>query len=62
MNFYWLRRRLRQEVKGLKYVLGNEKSKEIIKLSYVAYQVSRVIYNPYYLLDLSKGYIFKNLI
>tara|TARA_R110000787_G_scaffold219055_1_gene327787 strand:- start:1367 stop:1555 length:189 start_codon:yes stop_codon:yes gene_type:complete len=62
MNLFWLRRRLRSEIQGLKYVLGNEKSKEIIKLSYVAYQVSRVIYNPYYLLDLSKGYIFKNLI
>ena len=62
MNFYWLRRRLRQEVKGLKYVLGNEKSKEIIKLSYVAYQVSRVIYNPYYLATLAHNHIFKNLI
>ena len=62
MNFYWLRRRIRQEVVGLKCVIGNEKSKKIIKLSYVAYQVSRVIYNPYYLLDLSKGFIFKNLI
>ena len=62
MNFYWLRRRLRQEVKGLKYVLGNEKSKEIIKLSYVAYQVSRVIYNPYYLATLAHRHILKNLI
>ena len=62
MNLYWWKRRIRQEVAGLKYVIGNEKSKKIIKLSFVAYQVSRVIYNPYYLLDLSKGYIFKNLI
>ena len=62
MSLYWLKRRLRSEVKGLKYVIGNKKSKKIIKLAYVAYEVARVCYNPFYLLELSKGYIVKNLI
>ena len=62
MNLYWLKRRLRSEVKGLKYIVGNKKSKKIIKLAYVAYEVGRVCYNPFYLLELSKGYILKNLI
>ena len=62
MNIYWLRRRLRSEIAGLKYVIGNDKSKKIIKLSYVAYQVSRVCYNPFYLLEISRGFILKNLI
>jgi len=62
MNLYWLKRRLRSEVAGLKYVIGNKKSKKIIKLAYVAYEIGRVCYNPFYLLELSKGYIVKNLI
>jgi len=62
MDMYWLRRRLRSEIQGLKCVIGNKKSKKIIKLSYVAYQVSRVIYNPYYLATLAHRHIFKNLI
>ena len=51
---YWLRRRLRSEIAGLKYVIGNDKSKKIIKLSYVAYQVSRVFYNPWYMFEIAK--------
>ena len=62
MNMFWIRRRLRSEIAGLKYVLGNEKSKKIIKLSYVAYQVSRVCYNPWYLASLANRHIIKNLI
>ena len=62
MNLYWLKRRLRSEVAGLKYVIGNKKSKKIIRLTYIAYETARVIYNPFYLLELSKGYIVKNLI
>ena len=62
MNLFWLRRRIRQEVVGLKCVIGNEKSKKIIKLSYVAYQVSRVCYNPWYLASLAHNHILKNLI
>ena len=54
MNMYWLRRRLRQEIQGLKYVIGNEKSKEIIKLSYVVYETVRIIYNPWYMLNIAK--------
>ena len=54
MNLYWLRRRLRSEVAGLKYVIGNEKSKEIIKLSYVVYETVRIIYNPWYMLSIAK--------
>tara|TARA_R110000737_G_scaffold333351_2_gene350965 strand:+ start:462 stop:647 length:186 start_codon:yes stop_codon:yes gene_type:complete len=54
MNLFWLRRRLRSEIQGLKYVLGNEKSKEIIKLSYVVYETVRIIYNPWYMLNIAK--------
>ena len=62
MNMYWLKRRIRSEIAGLKYVIGNKKSKKIIKLTYVVYQVSRVCYNPFYLIQISKGLILKNLI
>ena len=62
MNLFWLKRRLRSEVKGLKYVLGNEKSKKIIKLTYVAYEAARVCYNPWYLANLAHRHILKNLI
>ena len=41
MNMFWrAKRRLRQEVKGLKYIIGRPMSKRIIKLSYVSYEVS----------------------
>ena len=62
MDMYWLRRRLRSEIAGLKCVIGNKKSKKIIKLSYVVYETARVWYNPLYLATLAHRHIFKNLI
>lgn len=63
MNMFWRgKRRLRQEVKGLKYVIGARRSMKIIKFSFVAYQVTKICYNPWYLLDLAKKQILKNLI
>ena len=62
MNMYWLRRRLRSEIAGLKCVLGNKKSKKIIKLTYVIYETVRVVYNPWYLASLANRHILKNLI
>ena len=63
MNIFWrTKRRLRQEVKGLKYVIGTRRSIKIIKLSFVAYQAARICYNPWYLIDLAKKQILKNLI
>lgn len=55
MNMFWrAKRRLRQEVKGLKYVIGQAQSKRIIKLSYVTYEVSKIVYNPWYLLEIAR--------
>ena len=62
MNMNWLRRRIRSEIQGLKYVLGNKKSKKIIKLSYVVYETVRVIYNPWYMLSLTNRHIIKKLL
>jgi hypothetical protein len=62
MLFFRARRRLRQEIKGLKYVIGARRSMKIIKFSFVAYQVSRVLYNPFYLIEIAKKEILKNLI
>lgn len=59
MNMFWrAKRRLRQEIKGLKYIIGRPSSKKIIKLSYVSYEVSRIIYNPWYLLEILRRNIY----
>ena len=45
MNMFWrAKRRLRQEIKGLKYVIGQAQSQRIIKL----------VYNPWYLLEIAR--------
>ena len=55
MNMFWrAKRRIRQEVKGLKYVIGQAQSQRIIKLSYVTYEVSKIVYNPWYLLEIAR--------
>ena len=62
MLFLRARRRLRNEIKGLKYIIGYRRSRKIIKLSFVAYHVGKVFYNPWYLIDIAKKEILKNLI
>ena len=62
MLFLRARRRLRNEIKGLKYIIGCQRSRKIIKLSFVAYHVSKICYNPWYLLEIAKKEILKNLI
>jgi hypothetical protein len=55
MNMFWkAKRRLRNEIAGLKYVIGKPRSKRIITLSYVTYEISKTIYNPWYLLEIAR--------
>ncbi len=51
-KFHKAKRRLKQEWKGLKYIFRSEEGKKIIRASYLVYQASRVIYNPWHLLDI----------
>jgi len=51
-RFFRLKRRLKQEWRGLKYIFSSEEGKQVIKVSYVVYETTRVIYNPWRLIDI----------
>ena len=55
--FYRTKRRLRNEFKGLRYLMSGEKTQKAIKSASVVYEVVKVIYNPFYFLDLSRRLI-----
>ena len=58
-RFHKAKRRLKQEWKGLKYIFSSEEGKQVIRVSYILYETSRVIYNPWRLLDI---FVFRKLI
>ena len=51
-RFHRAKRRLKQEWKGLKYIFSSEEGKQVIKVSYVVYETTRVLYNPWRLIDI----------
>tara|TARA_R110000782_G_C14524284_1_gene381483 strand:- start:216 stop:410 length:195 start_codon:yes stop_codon:yes gene_type:complete len=51
-RFHKAKRRIKQEWKGLKYMFKSEEGKKIIKTTYYISQTVKVIYNPWYLLDI----------
>ena len=55
--FFRGKRRLKQEIKGVRYLLSGRKTKKIITATYVAYQISKVCYNPFYLICLATNVI-----
>lgn len=62
--FFRAKRRLKSEWRGLKSLLRKKSTKRLLKVSYVLYEVSRVIYNPFRILDLifiNQNKLLKNL-
>ena len=58
MSIFWkAKRRLRNEFKGLKYLMSGKKTQQAIKSASVVYEVVKVMYNPFYFLDLSRRLI-----
>ena len=63
MNMFWrAKRRLRQEVKGLKLLIRTRTGRKVIKISLLTYDISRLIYNPFYLIDIVKRTALNNLL
>ena len=52
--FYRAKRRLKQEFKGIKYLASGDRTQSVLKSASVIYEVVKVIYNPFYFLDLSR--------
>lgn len=62
MNIFWkAKRRLRNEMRGIKYVMSGKSSQQMIRLTSVIYETSRVFYNPFYLLEIARRQLIKNL-
>tara|TARA_B110000971_G_C19841687_1_gene422824 strand:+ start:291 stop:476 length:186 start_codon:yes stop_codon:yes gene_type:complete len=58
MNIFWkAKRRLRNEFKGLKYLMSGEKTQTALKSASVVYEAIKIMYNPFYVLDLSRRLI-----
>ena len=58
MNMFWkAKRRLRNEFKGLKYLMSGEKTQTALKSASVVYEAIKIMYNPFYVLDLSRRLI-----
>ena len=55
--FYRAKRRLKQEFRGIKYLMSGEKTQKALKSASVVYEVVKVMYNPFYFLDLSRRLI-----
>ena len=55
--FYRAKRRLKQEFRGLKYLMSGEKTQTALKSASVVYEAIKIIYNPFYILDLSRRLI-----
>jgi len=58
MDMFWrAKRRLRQEWKGVKYLINKPNNKAVIEISTVAYHIIKIIYNPFYLIDVASNII-----
>jgi len=55
--FFRSKRRLKQEIKGIKYLMSGRKTKKIITATYVAYQITKIVYNPFYLICIANNVI-----
>ena len=55
--FWKAKRRLRNEFKGLKYLMSGEKTQTALKSASVVYEAVKIMYNPFYVLDLSRRLI-----
>ena len=55
--FYRAKRRLKQEVRGIKYIMSGDRTQKALKSASVVYEAVKIIYNPFYIIDLSRRLI-----
>ena len=55
--FYRAKRRLKQEFKGIKYLASGDRTQKALKSVSVVYEAVKIIYNPFYIIDLSRRLI-----
>tara|TARA_R100000951_G_scaffold86972_1_gene74713 strand:- start:460 stop:651 length:192 start_codon:yes stop_codon:yes gene_type:complete len=62
MNFQRIRHGYRKIKDKLKRIIRTRSGKKIIKLSIITYDISRVVYNPFYLIEIARRVALKNLL
>lgn len=62
MNFQRIRNQYRKIKDKLKRIIRTRSGKKIITLSLVTYDISRVVYNPFYLIEIARRVALKNLL
>ena len=62
VNFQRIRNRYKKIKDKLKRVIRTRSGKKIITLSLISYDISRVVYNPFYIIEIAKRVVLKNLL
>mgnify|MGYP003646710081 FL=1 len=62
MNFQYYRRGYRKIKERVKLIIRTKTGRKVIKISLLTYDISRVVYNPFYLLDIVKRTALNNLL
>ena len=62
VNFQRIRNRYRKIKDKLKRIIRTRSGKKIITLSLVTYEIGRVVYNPFYLIEIARRVALNNLL
>lgn len=62
MNLWKIKRRLEQEMRGIKYLMSGNTGRTAIRVTNIIYEATRVAYNPLYLIEIGRRQLIKNLI
>jgi hypothetical protein len=61
MNFQYYRRGYRKFKEHFKYAVKTKEGRKIIKISVLVHDITRVIYNPFYLIDITRRMALQNI-
>lgn len=62
MNLWKIKRRLEQEMRGVRVILGQRQTQKILRLTNIAYEVTRIAYNPFYLIEIGRRQLISYII
>tara|TARA_R100000541_G_scaffold53146_1_gene61070 strand:- start:421 stop:612 length:192 start_codon:yes stop_codon:yes gene_type:complete len=62
MNFQYYKRGFRKIKNKFKKIIRTRRGRKVIKISLLTYDITRVVYNPFYIFDIVKRITLKNLL
>ena len=62
MNFQYYRRGFRKIKDKFKFIIRTKTGRKVIKISLLTYDITRVVYNPFYMFDIIKRTALNNLL